>query len=207
MKLFQKKPALWKNEVRRYRRIPLDLPARIKINSIDEYKGVLINMSPGDLSLKCDAKAVVGDAVVIYVSGLDVIEGTVVRKLPDGFAVSFMLSKRRRATLTEQLILRANPAFTDGLQDRRRAPRHLIGEQRTICRLPDGSTMFAKILDRSVDGMSLDARKRPEIGAVLHVGQDRAVVVRHTPRGFVAAYAAEDAEKGEDAQASHLRAV
>ena len=111
-----------KSEQRRYRRIPLDLPARIIVNGIDEYDGRLLNISPGDLSVVVDARIVKGDAAVIYVSGLDVIEGRVARTFPDGFALSFLLSRRRRALLTEQLMLRANPNFSASFRSPRRAP-------------------------------------------------------------------------------------
>lgn len=192
-----------KHELRRYRRIALDLPARIVVNGIDEYQGRLVNISPGDMALKVDAKVVVGDGAVTYISGLDVIEGTIARIIPDGFALSFLLSRRRRTTLLEQLMLRANPAHADGLADRRSTPRHWIGEQRMVCRLPDGSSLYVRVLDRSVDGVSVDAPRKPDIGSVIHVGRMRAVVVRHTQRGFVAIYEPSTAQP----QAARLRAV
>ena len=177
-----------KSEQRRYRRIPLDLPARIVVNGIDEFDGRLVNISPGDLSVTVDARAVKGDAAVIYVSGLDVIEGRIVRTFPDGFALSFLLSRRRRALLTEQLMLRANPNFVAGLTDRRSAPRHPTAEQRMVCRLPDGGSLFVRVLDHSVDGASVESPRKPAVGSSIHIGRQRAIILRHTPRGFVAVY-------------------
>lgn len=177
-----------KTEQRRYSRIPLDLPARIIVNGIDEYDGRLLNISPGDLSVTANAVVVKGDAAVIYISGLDVIEGRVARTFPDGFALSFLLSRRRRALLTEQLMLRANPNFATGLSDRRSAPRHPIAEQRMVCRLPSGSSLFVRVLDQSVDGVSVESPKKPAVGTAIHVGRQRAIILRHTPRGFVAIY-------------------
>lgn len=185
-----------KSEQRRYRRIPLDLPARIIVNGIDEYDGRLLNISPGDLSVMVDAKAVKGDAAVVYVSGLDVIEGRIVRTFPDGFALSFLLSRRRRVLLTEQLMLRANPNFAAGLADRRSAPRHPIAEQRMVCRLPDGGSLFVRVLDQSVDGVSVESPRKPAVGSSIHFGRQRAIILRHTPRGFVAVY--ERAVAGKD---------
>lgn len=197
-----------KTEQRRYRRIPLDLPARIIVNGIDEYDGRLINMSPGDLCVMVDAEVVKGDAAVIYVSGLDVIEGRIARTFPDGFALSFLLSRRRRTMLTEQLMLRANPAFAAGLADRRAAPRHPAAEQRMVCRLPDGGSLFVRVLDQSVDGIAVESPRKPAVGSAIHVGRQRAIVLRHTPRGFVAVYerAAADAPSGAK-PAPKLRAV
>ncbi len=193
-----------KSELRRYRRVALDLPARIVVNTIDEYQGRLINISPGDLALQVEGKAVVGDAVVVYLSGLDVIEGRVARVFPDGFAMSFILSKKRRAILTEQLMLRANPSFADGLGDRRSSPRHPASDQRMVCRLSDGSSLFVRVLDRSVDGISVDAPRKPPVGSSIHVGRERAVVIRHTARGFVAIY---EPDAAQSQPSSRLRAV
>jgi len=179
---------MFKTDARRYRRMKLDLPARIVINAVDEYEGRLLNISPGDMALICDAKVTVGDAAVITIEGLDVIETTVARRFPGGFAVSFLLSKRRRALLTEQLMLCANPEFSDGLGDRRSSPRHQTGNARTVCRLEDGSSLFVKIIDTAVNGVAVDASRRPEIGASIHVGRRRGVVTRHTPRGFIVVY-------------------
>lgn len=179
---------MFKNDARRYRRISLDLPARIVINAVDEYEGRLLNISPGDMALITEAKAVVGDAAIIHIDGLDVIETTVARLFPDGFAVSFLLSKRRRNLLTEQLMLRANPDFADGLADRRNALRHREGASRLICRLADGTSLFVSVVDTSVNGVSVDARRRPPVGSPIHVGRRRGVIVRHTPRGFVVVY-------------------
>lgn len=177
-----------KAEQRRFRRVALDLPARIVVNGIDEFEGRLVNISPGDLAVKCEGAVVTGDAAVIYLGGLDVIEGRISRVTPDGFALSFLLSRRRRALLTEQLMLRSNPAFADGLKDRRAGLRHQANDQRLVCRLPDGGSLFVRALDMSVGGVSVESPRKPAVGTAIHVGRMRAVVLRHTPRGFVAVY-------------------
>jgi hypothetical protein len=177
-----------KAEQRRFKRIALDLPARIIVNGIDEYDGRLVNISPGDLAVTVNAPVVKGDAAVIYVSGLDVIEGRIARTFPDGFALSFLLSRRRRTLLTEQLMLRANGTLAAGLADRRSAPRHPGAEQRLVCRLPDGGSLFVRTLDMSVDGISVESPRKPAVGSAIHVGRQKAIVIRHTARGFVALY-------------------
>lgn len=192
-------------ELRRYRRIALDLPARVVVNGIDEYHGRLLNISPGNLAVKVDARVAPGDAAVVYIKGLDVIEGTVARVMPDGFALSFILSRKRRNILVERLMVLANPGHAAGLSDRRRAPRHGAGDQRMICRLADGSALFVRVLDRSVDGVAVDSPRKPPVGAPIHIGRERAVVIRHTPRGFVAVY--EPAPAGATGTPSRLRAV
>ncbi|MHA7870726.1 MAG: PilZ domain-containing protein [Hyphococcus sp.] len=192
-----------KRDGRRYRRISLNLPAQIVINAVDEYQGELVNISPGDMALIAATNAVPGDAVVVRIKGLDVIEGTVARTFPDGFAVSFRLSKKRRAQLTEQLMLHSNPGFADGLHDRRSSPRHRNSSARAVCRLEDGTALYVKMLDTSVDGVSVDAPRRPAVGSVIHIGRQRGVIVRHTPRGFVVVYDSTPAEAPEQV----LRAV
>ena len=200
---------MFKNDARRYQRISLNLPARIVINAVDEYEGRLLNISPGDMALICSAQVVIGDAAVVHIDGLDVIESTVARTFPDGFATSFLLSKRRRNLLTEQLMLRANPDFAEGLGDRRSTLRHRDNSARTVCRLADGSSLFVTIVVTSVNGVSVDARRRPPIGSPIHVGRRRGVIVRHSPRGFVVVYEAgqSETETAEAPSKPVLRAV
>lgn len=192
-----------KSDARRFLRISLNLPAKITVNTVDEYEGSLVNISPGDLALISDANVVQGDAVVVEIKGLDVIEGTVARTLPDGFAVSFLLSKGRRAKLTEHLMLRANAQFNKGLTDRRDALRHRGAPTRTVTRLADGVSLYVKIIDSSVDGVSVEAPRRPPIGSTIHIGRRRGIIVRHTPQGFVVVYEAWT----RTAQEPSLRAV
>ncbi len=186
-----------KRDERRYRRISLNLPAQIVVNTVDHYEGELLNISPGDMAIIADTKVVPGDAVVVRIKGLDVIEGTVARIFPDGFAVSFLLSKKRRTLLTEKLMLLSNQAFSTGLEDRRATPRHRNSNSRTVCRLEDGTALYVKILDVSVDGVAVDAPRRPAVGSAIHIGRQRGVIVRHTPRGFVVFYEAMQEESAQ----------
>lgn len=199
---------LSKADNRRFQRIPLELPARIIINGIDEFDGQLVNISPGDLAVKVNAQVVKGDAAVIYISGLDVIEGRIARTFPDGFALSFLLSRKRRTLLTEQLMLRANGPLAAGLGDRRTAPRHPGAEQRMVCRLPDGGSLYVRVLDTSVDGVAVEAPRKPAVGSAIHVGRQKAIVIRHTARGFVALYErAAQAAASPEMRQGKLRAV
>jgi hypothetical protein len=195
------------NDQRRYRRISLDLPARIVVNSIDEYQGRLVNISPGNLAVRVAGKVQVGDAAVVFISGLDVIEGRVARTLPDGFALSFLLSKKRRQVLTEQLMMRANPGLAQALTEKREAPRHTGSDQRMTCRLNDGGSLFVKVVEWSVNGVSVDSPRKPAIGSSIHIGRMRATVLRHTPRGFVALYDHPAEMEPAKAEAPRLRAV
>ncbi|MGF1544368.1 MAG: hypothetical protein ACFB00_07705 [Parvularculaceae bacterium] len=208
-------------ELRRFRRVALDLPARIVVNGIDDYQGRLVNISPGDLAVALDAPIggpdgaaiVTGDAAVVSVADLDMFEGRIVRMLPDGFALSFRLPRVRRTKLTEKLMLRANARVADGLGDRRSEPRHRSGDQRTVCRLADGASLFVRILDQSVGGVAVESTRKPPLGSEIHVGRQRGAVIRHTPRGFVVMFerpadlAAETADAEADARGAHLRAV
>ena len=92
----------------------------------------------------------------------------------------------------------------DGLGDRRSSPRHPASDQRMVCRLSDGSSLFVRVLDRSVDGISVDAPRKPPVGSSIHVGRERAVVIRHTARGFVAIY---EPDAAQSQPSSRLRAV
>ena len=77
-----------------------------------------------------------------------------------------------------------------------------------VCRLPGGGSLFVRVLDQSVDGVSVESPRKPAIGSAIHVGRQRAIILRHTPRGFVAVYERAVVNK-ENAVASlpKLRAV
>ncbi|MBT8471538.1 MAG: PilZ domain-containing protein [Marinicaulis sp.] len=175
-------------ENRRFQRVSLKLPATVAINAGEEIPAELINISPGDMALMVDVDVIQGDAVVVSIDGLDIIEGTVARNFPDGFAVSFRLSKGRRTKLIERIMVLANPNFADGLKDRRNTPRHRDMRSRTVCRLSDGTSLFVKIMDKSVDGVAVEASRQPPVGSVIHIGRQRGIVMRHSPGGFIVVY-------------------
>ncbi len=193
---------MFKKDQRRYRRISLSLPARIIVNASEESDGRLVNISPGDMALITSARAMVGDAAVVHIKGLDIIEGTVARSFPDGIAISFLLSKSRKAVLTEKLMLLANPNFSEGLSDQRAEPRHSAANARTVCRLEDGTSLFVKVVNMSVSGAAVDAPRRPPIGSPIVMGRRRGVIVRHTPRGFVIVYDEPRADADDEAGAA-----
>ncbi|MEM9169459.1 MAG: hypothetical protein AAGC56_07365 [Pseudomonadota bacterium] len=191
---------------RRYRRVRLELPARITINAIDDYVGETVTVSPGDLAMRSDAQVVVGDAVVAAIKDLDFVEGRVARVFPGGFAMSFRLPKNRRRILTELLMVRMNGEMAAGVGDRRSSPRHNEGDKRSICRLPNGGSVLVKIVNRSVDGVAVEATRKPPIGSPIHVGRQRGVILRHTLRGFVVIF--DPTETGSTATPEQrLRAV
>ena len=173
------------SEKRLYRRVGLQLPVQVTVNAIDNYDGRLINISPGGLAVESDAVIEIGDAVTATITDLDVIEGVVARTLPDGFSMSYRLSRSRRVALTEQILLRTNPSIAKDLSDRRRTVRHQATQSKTTCRLADGTALILKILNRSVDGMSVEASRRPPVGSEIIIGTRHGVIARHTPRGFV----------------------
>lgn len=179
---------------RRFKRVSLNLPVRVVINTIDEVEGRLVNISPGSMALIVESEAVVGDAVVAHIQDFDIIEGTVARLFPDGVAISFILSKKRREQLAERLVMLSNPGFAKGLDDRRSTPRHRTSDAKTICRLEDGTSLIVKVIDLSVNGVSVDAPRRPAVGSPISIGRDSGVVARHTPRGFVIVYDRNTAE-------------
>lgn len=173
---------------RRYRRIALDRPAEIVVNSIDVYAGRLQNLSPGDAAVQCDAPVSIGDMATIYARDVDILPGRVVRHLPDGFALALMLSKSHRQKLIEKLFAQTNSDYLDAIDERRASPRHQKPDQPSLCRLHDGSTIFVKIIDVSVNGAAVDAKRKPAVGSAIRLAQRNGIVTRHTPRGFAISF-------------------
>ncbi len=173
---------------RRFRRIALNRPAEIVINAIDVYQGHIVNISPGDVALKCKSTVLIGDTAVIYVRDIDILPGRIIRHLPDGFVLSLMLSKTHQEKLTEKLFTQTNSGYQDTIDERRATPRHKKRDERSICRLADGSALFVKVIDISVTGAAVDAARKPEVGTTIRLAQRNGVVIRHTPRGFAISF-------------------
>ncbi|MEM1192428.1 MAG: PilZ domain-containing protein [Pseudomonadota bacterium] len=173
-----------KRDQRRYQRIALNMPAEVVINSIDIVPATLVNVSPGGLAVICETPVQTGDTVIVYARGLDILPGRVVRHLPDGFAASLILSRSHRKKLIEQLFLQTNTDYREKVSERRATPRHGQGDQRNVCRLTDGTGLYVKIIDMSVNGAAVDCLRKPAIGSAIRLAQRQGIVVRHTPRGF-----------------------
>lgn len=186
-------------EARRYRRVDVDTPAEIVINTVNNFTGRLINISPGDAGIYCKTHVNLGDLAIIYAKNVDILPGRIVRTFPDGFAMSLTISEKHRRQLIETLFARRNQQYSAAIRERRATPRHQQADESTLCTLAGGPTIFVKIADMSVNGAAVESQKKPAIGTALRLGQRSGIVMRHTPKGFAISF---DAPPAQLAQSS-----
>lgn len=168
---------------RRYRRVELNLLGRFMRQNRDEHHCRLLDVSVGGASLQGPLTVDVGETVVVYFDELGRLEGTVIRRMADGFAMTFRATPRKREKLAEQLTWLINRNIL-GLPDERRHERIVPAKRETILHLPNGAKAMCTINDVSVGGASISADVRPEIGTEIVLGRLRGRIVRHHEAGL-----------------------
>ena len=148
-----------------------------------EFPCQTIDMSPGGVTLAAPVQANLGERVVVYLDNLGRIEGAVTRHLDDGFALRLNVPLRKREKLADQLTWLANRAAL-GMPEDRRHERIEPRIRRTTMRMPNGEEYPVKIIDVSLSGVALNATIKPDIGAVVTIGETAGRVVRHFDNGI-----------------------
>ena len=124
-----------------------------------------------------------GERVVAYIDHVGRLEGTVIRVLPNGFAMSISATARKRDKLAAQLTWLANRHIL-GLPEDRRHDRIVPRNPRTTVTMPDGLAMVCRIIDMSLSGAAIASQNRPEVGILITLGKIPSRVVRHIDEGF-----------------------
>jgi hypothetical protein len=166
---------------RRYPRFALNLPGRFMRPDKLDYPCRLKDISVGGAALITPTQPTVGEKIVVYLMHLGGLEGAVVRRTNDGFAMSIMATQRKRDNLAARIQLLINR--TDLAEaDERISPRTPMTGFATLM-LDDGTVLECPMLDVSGSGVSLVTPIKPPIGAEVVVSNERAVVVRHHDEG------------------------
>jgi hypothetical protein len=165
---------------RRHRRVPVRLEARYLTPDGAERGGVVTDLSAGGARLATTSTAAaLGDRVVAYVGRLGRVEGEVVRRDAEGFALRFEQKRARAKRLADALTFIVNSLES---RDKRRARRYAQDAPAGMV-LPDGEVLQARVLDVSTTGASIATAVRPPIGTTVTLGRMRAQVVRHHEDG------------------------
>ena len=175
--------ANFNGDLRRHRRVPLELAGRFMRASRTEYTCVLKDISVGGASVMCENSIDVGERVVAYFDHLGGLEGTVTRASPSGFAFQFKVSEHKREKLAAQIMWLLNrDDFPDELG--RMHERVPTTGRKTSLRFDDGMVIDVELLDISVAGASVRTPARPAIGEEVVIAKIRSVVRRHHPDGL-----------------------
>ena len=120
-----------------------------------EHACQVIDMSPGNVSLRTDRIGSPGEKIIAYIDHIGRIEGVLTRTLEDGFAMTVVASERKRDKLAAQLTWLANKHELDLPEDRRHervAPRSPM----SVLQLQDGRQYPCRIIDLSLSGAAVE---------------------------------------------------
>jgi len=170
-------------EKRRFQRVRVNLLGRYMLADRREFPCQVLDMSPGGMAIVGPVSGKAGERVVAYIDHVGRLEGTIIRVLPTGFAMSIAATPRKRDKLAAQLTWLANRHIL-GLPEDRRHDRIIPKNPRTTMIMPDGKALICRIIDMSLSGAAIASELRPEIGIVVTLGKTPARIVRHIENGF-----------------------
>ncbi len=170
-------------EKRLHRRVDISLAGRYMLADRREYRCHTMDISVGGLSVRGYEKGSLGEKIILYIDEIGRIEGTIVRHIDKGFAISFSPLPAKRQRLLEKLTWLMNKEIIEG-DETRRFDRHLPPVSQTSFFLPDGRAYPCKILDMSISGASIEIDVIPAVGAEITLGKMKGRVVRHHDSGI-----------------------
>ena len=168
---------------RKHNRVPVVLLGRFMRASKHEYPCKLIDVSVGGAALMSPAQLDLGERVIAYFDQLGGLEGTVARTFPGGFAIQFTMTGHKREKLAATLMFMLNKHEQPGIEARRHERIAFQSRSQSLT-LTEGLTIACDVTDMSISGASIVTPARPELGAMVKLGNLSARVVRHHPRGI-----------------------
>lgn len=176
-------PVRVNGDLRRHRRVPMELDGRFMRSNRDEHGCQLKDISVGGACVVTEHSVEIGERIVAYFSHLGGLEGIVTRVLPDGFAFQFKISDHKREKLSSQIMWLLNRE--DFPEEAGRAHERVgTTGRKTTLRFDDGMMIDVELLDLSSSGASVRTPARPAIGEDLVIGKVRSVVRRHHKDGI-----------------------
>jgi PilZ domain len=171
------------DERRRFQRVRVNLLGRYMLADRREFPCQVTDMSPGGMAVVAPVNGQVGERVIAYVDHVGRLEGQIARHFQNGFAMTIAATTRKRDKLAAQLTWLANRHILNLPEDRRHGrftPRNTAA--RLV--LPNGLNVACRVIDLSASGAAIKSDQRPEIGALVTIGQTTGRVVRHLEEGF-----------------------
>lgn len=170
-------------ERRRHARVKVALLGRYMLADRCEYPCQTTDISPGGLAVIAPVVGTPGERVVAYFDHIGRIEGTLVREVPNGFAMTIAATPRKREKLADQLTWLANRQLL-GLPEDRRHDRVTVGNTRSFLIMQDGREIPCRVIDVSLSGAAVLIEMQPPIGTPVTLGRTAAKVVRHIENGI-----------------------
>lgn len=189
-------------EKRNFQRVRVKIYGRFMLEDRSEHSCQVLDMSPGNVALRCDRIGNPGEKIIAYLDHIGRVEGVVTRTMQDGFAMTIIASERKRDKLAAQLTWLANKHELDLPEDRRHervAPRNPM----SVLHLMDGRQYQCRIIDLSLSGAALELDVKPALGVQVMLGAMRAQVVRHFDDGVAIEFAVVQRPETLDSEFNH----
>lgn len=180
-------------ERRRHMRVPLQLHGRFWSEALGEHACALLDISPGGARITSRTIPTANAKIILMITSIGRIEGTIVRVEGEEFSVRFHATSRKRDKLADTITWRFNKDRL-GLEEDRAAARK-PGRGRARILLNDGVVIQANVLDVSVTGAAFECLERPRLGELLRVGEMTGCVARILDNGFAVVFDPPDAAK------------
>lgn len=174
-------------ERRRYDRVVLTLPGRYLLSDGQEFDCQIIDVSPVGVAIWGPLVGDLGEHVIAYVQELGRIEGVVVRRADDWFAIELRVPSSRLHKLAKRIDGLAKRQ-AEGSPERRSHERIDQDRERVTLRLSDGREFAAALIDVSIEGAALEVGVAPTVGAAVTIGERRAHVSRHFAGGVAVTF-------------------
>lgn len=168
---------------RRYKRLTLNIKGRYMRQDKQEYACELVDLSAGGGAIAAEVRPEPGERIVASFEHIGMLEGTIVRTTPTGFAFRIMATKHKREKLIAQLMWLANRNELDSAEERRHE-RITPPNSLAMIQFGDSPPMTCRLIDISISGASIASTLRPLLGTDVTLGRLRARVVRHHAQGF-----------------------
>lgn len=168
---------------RRHQRVRVAVLGRYMLSDRREYPCQTVDMSPGGVRLTCAVVGEIGERVVLYLEHIGRIEGTIARRIGEGFAVRLSATPRKRDKIASQLTWLANRELL-GLPESRTHERLVPNQTAVTLRLDGGREIRARLIDISLSGVAIDCPAKLPLGVPVLVGSTPGRLVRYFEGGF-----------------------
>jgi len=185
---FRQRSQARQHERRRFQRVRVNLLGRFMLEDRQEYPCQTTDMSPGSMALISPVAGRIGERVIAYIDHVGRVDGTIMRILDGGFAMTINATLRRKDKLAAKLTWLANRQGLNLPEDRRH-DRTMPNITVASVTLPDGREYQAKIIDMSLSGAALALEVQPPLGSPIMIGRLRAQVIRHFEEGIAVEFA------------------
>lgn len=177
-------------EKRRFQRVRVDILGRFMLADRREFPCQIMDMSPGGCAVVAPVTGKMLEKVVIYADHVGRLEGSIMRLMPNGFAMTVDASARKRDKLADQLTWLANRHIL-GLPEDRRHDRVIPTNPMTTLTLPSGDKVPVRVIDISLSGAAIASRIGVKVGEIVQVSRTLGRVARLIEGGFAVEFSSQ----------------